>query len=179
MNKTKEADLRKHRCCFTGHRPERMNEDEDTVKALLDAAIGQAVSDGFTTFISGCARGVDLWAASVVLNKRQDNPNIHLICAVPFRGFEQRWNMEDRELYNYILSNTDLVRYINDYYFPACFQRRNEWMVDHSSRVIAVFNGQKSGTKNTVDYAIMKRVEVYDAKSASCAKCTKYTTQNL
>ena len=33
------------------------------------------------------------------------------------------------------------------------YQRRNEWMVDHSSRVIAVFNGEPSGTKNTIDYA--------------------------
>ena len=153
MNISREKELRKHRCCFTGHRPERLNEDESTVKRLLDAAIDQAVSDGFTTFISGCARGVDLWAASIVLDKRRDDPNIHLICAVPFRGFEQRWGIGDRELYNYILNSADLVRYINERYFPACFQIRNEWMVDHSSRVIAVFNGQKSGTKNTVDYA--------------------------
>lgn len=26
-------------------------------------------------------------------------------------------------------------------------------MVNHSARVIAVFNGEKSGTKNTIDYA--------------------------
>ena len=34
-----------------------------------------------------------------------------------------------------------------------CFQIRNEWMVNHASRVIAVFNGENSGTKNTIDYA--------------------------
>ena len=28
-------------------------------------------------------------------------------------------------------------------------------MVDHSARVIAVFNGEKSGTKNTVDYRVL------------------------
>lgn len=31
-------------------------------------------------------------------------------------------------------------------------------MVDRSNRVIAVFNGQKSGTKNTVDYAKRKGI---------------------
>ena len=33
-------------------------------------------------------------------------------------------------------------------------------MVDRSNLVIAVFNGQKSGTKNTVEYAKRKGVKV-------------------
>ena len=39
-------------------------------------------------------------------------------------------------------------------------QVRNEWMVDRSNLVIAVFNGQKSGTKNTVDYAKRKGIKI-------------------
>lgn len=45
-------------------------------------------------------------------------------------------------------------------YSRARFQIRNEWMVNHSSRVIAVFNGKKSGTKNTIDYAKKANVPV-------------------
>ncbi len=33
-------------------------------------------------------------------------------------------------------------------------------MVNRSSLVIAVFNGQKSGTKNTVDYAKQKGIKI-------------------
>ena len=40
------------------------------------------------------------------------------------------------------------------------YQRRNEFMVDHSNLVIAVWNGEKSGTKNTIDYAERKGVKV-------------------
>ena len=39
-------------------------------------------------------------------------------------------------------------------------QIRNVWMVDHSARVIAVFSGEKSGTKNTIDYANRVGVEI-------------------
>lgn len=45
-------------------------------------------------------------------------------------------------------------------YDRGCFQRRNEWMVDHAGRVIAVFNGEKGGTKNTIDYAERQHVPV-------------------
>ena len=33
------------------------------------------------------------------------------------------------------------------------YQKRNEWMVDRSTRVIAVYNGEPSGTGNTINYA--------------------------
>ena len=33
-------------------------------------------------------------------------------------------------------------------------------MVDNSNLVIAVWNGEKSGTKNTVDYAMRRGVKV-------------------
>ena len=85
---------------------------------------------------------------------------IKLIAASPFEGFEKRWSKEWQQQYNEIILRADLVKYISSNYFPSCFQVRNEWMVDHSARVIAAFNGQKSGTKNTVDYARKKGIPV-------------------
>ena len=37
---------------------------------------------------------------------------------------------------------------------------RNEWMVDHSNRVIAYYNGTPGGTRNTIEYAEKKGIEV-------------------
>ena len=56
---TREEELRLHRCCFTGHRPEKLSGSEQYIKKELEAAIRQAIRDGFVTFISGMARGVD------------------------------------------------------------------------------------------------------------------------
>ena len=86
-----EAELRKHRCCFTGHRPEKLHKPEEQIKKDLEVAILQAVDDGFVTFISGMARGVDIWAAEIVLRLRESNPAIHLVAASPYRRFESRW----------------------------------------------------------------------------------------
>ena len=86
-----QAELRLHRCCFTGHRPEKLNCPEDQVKAMLDAAVQRAVNDGFTTFITGMARGVDIWAGQAVLKLRAQNPAIKLVVASPYKGFEERW----------------------------------------------------------------------------------------
>ena len=148
-----EQELRRHRCCFTGHRPERLGMPESEVISSLNKEIRTAVADGFQTFISGMARGVDLWAAEIVLALRDEGAAVRLICASPYRGFENRWSQEWQERYRRVMEQSDLVRFICPGYSQDCFQRRNEWMVDHSARVIAVYNGQPSGTRNTIEYA--------------------------
>lgn len=42
----------------------------------------------------------------------------------------------------------------------AAFQRRNEYLVDEASTLLAFWNGEKSGTGNTVAYAKKKGVQV-------------------
>jgi len=147
------SDKRQHRCCFTGHRPNKLDYSENEIKPLLKTAIDNAISDGYVTFITGMADGVDIWAAEIVLEKKKHNTSLHLICAVPHQGFEKRRSEYETERYENIIKNADYVTTISDNYYRACYQKRNIWMVDRSSLVITVFNGAASGTKNTVDYA--------------------------
>ncbi len=153
-------EKRLKRCCFTGHRPEKLNMPEQEVKQRLKKAIECAIDNGFTTFISGMARGVDMWAAEIVLTKKALNNDIKLIAASPFPGFEKSWDLSERQRYNYILEKADYVKFVCDKYSKICFHIRNKFMVDHSKRVIAFFNGEKGGTKNTVEYAKKQNVEV-------------------
>lgn len=95
-----------------------------------------------------------------MLRLREEGYPIRLICASPYPGFENNWSRVWQNRYGAVLAKADLVRYICPQYTKDCFQIRNEWMVNHSARVIAVFNGQPSGTKNTIDYALRRAVPV-------------------
>ncbi len=55
-----EEEKRKHRCCFTGHHPEKLQQSERAIRKALEKEIRQAIADGFTVFISGMARGIDI-----------------------------------------------------------------------------------------------------------------------
>ena len=87
MKNLSEAEKRAKRCCFTGHRPEKLSVQDDIVQEELGKAIDIAISQGFRTFICGMERGVDLWAGEEVLLRKQCNPEIRLVCATPFVGF--------------------------------------------------------------------------------------------
>lgn len=161
MEHISEAEKRKHRCCFTGHRPDKLNISEKAVIRALEKEIRIAIQDGYNVFLTGMAMGVDLWAAEIVIRlRKKEKLPLKLIAASPFEGFEQRWPVAWQKRYNAVMAEADLIRFISPCYHRDCFQDRNIFMVNHASRVIAVYNGEKGGTKNTIDYAIRNGIPV-------------------
>ena len=147
-------------CCFTGHRPKRLGIPENEVREWLETQIDKAISDGFTGYISGTQRGVDIWAAEAVLKKREEGKGIRLICTSPWKGVENIWDQSWKDRYKYIMENADEVYYVSTTPSRRSFFERNHWMVDHSSMLIAVFTGAPGGTLETVRYAEKKGLEI-------------------
>lgn len=147
-----------HTCCFTGHRPQKLSRPEADIRADLEKAIQLAISDGYTTFITGMATGTDIWAGEIIVRLRTSHPALRLIAAVPFPSFPDRWRADWKRRYEDLLNSAEEIHYICPSYSRSAFQLRNQWMVDRSSRIIAVFNGEPGGTKNTIEYA--KRIGI-------------------
>ena len=103
-----EQELRKHRCCFTGHRPEKLQISEEQLCALLGQEINQAIKDGFTTFISGMAKGVDICAAELVLKHRVSDDRLKLICALPYENFGLHWSASWTDRYVEVIRHADI-----------------------------------------------------------------------
>lgn len=153
----------------TGHRPKShwgtYDETDPRIQkvkqALAHLVATLQAQDGYTRFITGMAIGVDTWFAEAVLQVKDYGRDIELIAAVPFEGQEQAWPSSTQKRYHSILDRCDDVQVIDEFvdhqlgpgYHPAKMQLRNEWMVDHSSLTIAVWNGNDGGTGNCVAYA--------------------------
>lgn len=155
-----EAELRSHRCAFTGHRPEKITGLEGKIIVELRREILKAIDEGYTTFITGMSRGVDLWAADIVIHLRRYNSSIKLIGVIPFEGFEAEWAIDWKKHYSLVRKELDWLHVIAPQYQKNAYQLRNEFMVDHSSRILAVYNGAPGGTQNTLLYAKYKQVPV-------------------
>ncbi len=148
--------------CFTGHRPQSLMCGFDEthpacikIKNQLERLIiGLIEKKNVTHFISGVALGVDTWAAEIVLELKDDYPNITLEAAIPCRSQADRWNIVSKKRYNRLLLLCDKVTYVNEAYTKNCMMERNIYMVDNSDYVVAVWNGKPSGTGKTVEYEV-------------------------
>ena len=156
-----EEEKRLHRCCFSGHRPEKLGAPETEVREWLDIRIEKAIRDGYTTFITGCSMGSDIWAGQIVLEKKAEYPELHLIAATPWPGFAARWNTEWKTIYNDLLMRADLVVNVSEKFHEDVFVKRNRWMVDHSNRMIVYMGFEPGGTVDMIRYALENRRELY------------------
>lgn len=142
-------------CCFTGHRPEKLVRSKDDTFAALSKAVNDAIERGYTVFITGVARGVDLWAAQIVMEIKKSNPVIKLVSALPFDSYHA-----DDPSYEEIIESSDDVPVICGKRSRWSYNYRDKWMVDRSSLIIAVYDGKRGGTRNTVRYAEKNGKEV-------------------
>ena len=154
-------------CCFTGHRTERLpwGERENDPRCLalkdrLDEALARAWADGYRHFVCGMARGADLYFCEAVLALRQIHPEVTLEAAIPFQGQADHWPELDRRRRAILLTQCDYETMVQHHYTAGCLARRNRYMVDRSSLVLAIYDGQPGGgTMQTLHYAMRQGVE--------------------
>jgi len=148
--------------CFTGHRPNKLGGYEGEralsiqvpLQNRLVDIIRRAIESGFDEFISGGAVGVDQMAIEAVLFHKTRGAKIRLIIAKPFPSQASKWPGHVQEKFNRYCEQADHVTNISDDpYSLDKMQIRNEWMVDKSNAVVAIYNGGHSGTGNCIAYA--------------------------
>ena len=156
-------------CAFTGYRPEKFpfgdNEADprcEQLKQRIFCEILRMTRDGVSVFMSGMARGVDLWAAEAVLQIQNVKPSqkIELWAIVPYDRQPLPWSAKERARYQHILEQAARVEYISHDYYNGCLQKRNRYMVDHATHLLAVYDGQPGGTASTIRYARKKGLEI-------------------
>ena len=135
---------------FSGHRPDKLGGyDQMTFRKLVKLA--EEVCHEYQPIwgISGMALGWDQAAAQAFCNL-----GIPWTAAVPFAGQESKWRKAAQTRYQELLSKTDYVEII----VPGGFTnhallKRNKWMVDHGTRLAALWDGSEGGTNHCVQYA--------------------------
>lgn len=159
---TPELNLTGTVVAITGHRPNKLGNDylmlhSPLVKSITNKLI-QLVNELKPDYmVSGMALGIDtLWARIAVSSK------IPLIAAVPFQQQDCKWPAISQDEYRRLLSQAHMVVNVSGQleYKKEYMQLRNEWMVDHCDKLIAVWDRSPGGTANCVRYAQLIMAEV-------------------
>ena len=145
---------------FTGHRFIRY-KDRQQLKTNLERAITGCYHSGIRHFLCGMAAGFDMLAAETLLTMKTVYLDIRLTAVIPFRGQPGKFNPADKGRYHFILGKADNVVCLSETYFDGCFLRRNDYMLNHASHIIAYYNGEpKGGTFYTYRRAERMNLEI-------------------
>ena len=157
---------RDNTCFFTGHRAIPA-EQKTALGRAVEKKIYELAKRDYIYFMAGGALGFDMFAESIVLRAARQTPNIKLVLALPCIDQTLRWGalpnfIEIMKEYKRISGLAECVYYVSDVsYYNGCMQKRNQFMVDHSSVCIAYYNGSRyGGTKQTVGMAARAGIEI-------------------
>ena len=147
-------------CCFTGHRPSKLpwgcSENDPRCVALKEEVFSRLegiYEAGYRNFISGMAIGCDMYFAEAVLKLREIHSDVKLEAAIPCGSQPEKWSVSQRQRYNKLIDSCDKIKVLQVNYTPDCMMRRNRYMVDKSSLLLACFDGRPGGTMKTILYA--------------------------
>lgn len=167
--------------CFTGRRPKDLyGYEHDKYIPLVNALksnIRDLFQQGYDTFISGMAQGVDqlaFWAVNAL--KRDEHLPLRNIVFMPFKGQELRWSkigLFSQQQYNTMLKHADEIKVLakingNNYSeVVKALHERNHAMVDQSDLVFGVYptsdwklERTKGGTAECLKYALSKNKQI-------------------
>lgn len=158
---------REKTCCFTGHRPDKLpwgSDERDSrclaLKRSMEREIEALYQRGYRHFISGMARGADLYFAEAVLAVKEKYPELSLEGAVPCQTQADRWPESEQLRWRRVLDVCDLETMVQQNYDRWCMHRRDRYMVDRSAAILAVFDGTPGGTLYTLNYAMSRQLDI-------------------
>ncbi len=152
--------IKEKTACATGYRPQKcpwgFNEKDlrcVSMRERTKTKVETSIKNGYEFFISGMALGFDMIFAEIVLELKEKYPHIKLIAALPCKDQYKLWRQDQVERYKHILSLCDESYCLYDTYNDKCMLERNDYMLNNSSLVFALFDGKPGGTKYTINKA--------------------------
>lgn len=137
----------------TGHRPNKLGGySQSAQNKLVKIAEDWLIEHKPEKILSGMAIGWD--QALAIAAVKQEIP---FIAVVPFKGQERMWSKDSIMVYNaLLLLAKDIVVVSQGDYSYEKMQLRNQYLVDNSDKILAMYDGSEGGTRNCIAYARRK-----------------------
>ena len=125
-------------------------------QGIMSTVLKLYQDSGVVEFVSGGAIGADILFAEVIIELRDTYKYpITLGIAKPFPSHSSKWNHLTTTRYNNVLHSANWVYTVSpDPYSARKMYLRNEWMVNRSGILLALWGGMRTGgTWNCMNYA--------------------------
>ncbi|MFP7253095.1 SLOG family protein [Terribacillus goriensis] len=116
-------------------------------QTIRDKLIG-LIETGLEWVLLSGQTGVELWAAQVVLDLKEEEYDIQLAVIPPFDNQDARWSEDLQEEYQELIMLADFYQpiYEGDYKGPYQFKARDKWMLSKTEGALVMYDENQTGS---------------------------------
>lgn len=138
---------------ITGYRSFELGifQAKDPKLSLLYKFIKQSliewIENGVEWVVIGGNLGIELWAAEMVIELKQEGYVVQLAIILPFVDFGKQWNDKNKALLDKVLSAADYVNYVSQkpYEHPSQLSNHTRFVAQHTDMLWAIYDALYPG----------------------------------
>lgn len=142
------------RLAITGYKQHELGIFDDKnpgirfIKKALENHLRVLIDEGLEWVIISGQLGVETWAAEVMLDLKEEYPELKYAVLTPFLDQEKRWNEAKQEKYQMILEMADFHRSLTNrpYEAPWQFIEKNKFFLRNSDGMLIVYDEEMDGS---------------------------------
>lgn len=129
---------------------------ENRFRALLDEGLEWVILSG--------QLGVETWAAEVVLEMKEEFPELKYAVLTPFLDQEKKWNETKQENYRMLIEQADFHRSLTSkpYEAPWQFIEKNKFFLRNSDGILIVYDEETDGSPKFIKKEAERYAEASD-----------------
>ena len=112
------------------------------LKEFIKDRLVQYIENGVEWFVITGQLGIELWAGEVLLELKEEYPEVSLAVLLPFTGFGENWNETNKTMFEEIIHQADYVNYTSnkDYESPAQLKGNQIFSVRNTDGAFIIYD---------------------------------------
>lgn len=134
------------------------------IKKALENRFRALIDEGLEWVIVSGQLGVETWAAEVVLDMKEEFPELKYALLTPFLDQEKKWNEAKQEKYEEIQAMADFHRSLTSkpYEAPWQFIEKNKFFLRNSDGILIVYDEETDGSPKFIKKEAERYAEQHD-----------------
>lgn len=134
------------------------------IKKAIENELRILIDDGLEWVIISGQQGIETWTAEVVIELKQEFPQLKYSIITPFLDIEKNWNEQKQERFYYIQSQADFVTSITKrpYEAPWQFIEKDKFIIQNTDALLLVYDEDHEGSPKYVKRLAEKYMEQND-----------------
>lgn len=161
------------RLLISGYRSYEMNIFNQTdpkylyLREFLKERISRFIEEGVEWFVIGGQLGVELWAGEIILELKEEYPNVQLAIILPYTSFEENWNEANQALFKRVTHQADYVNFSSnkDYESPGQLKGNQVFMIRNTEGAFLVYDRMNEASADGKPKYLYDLIQLYQEQS--------------